>query len=120
MQCLTLERSPIALLSLGMRFLKCVSQVRESFRYTPRYLTLVVVFIFCTLTLKFMCLVIIVCLCLNIIISVLLAFNEILLLLSHWQRCFRSWFTCLFIFFLKIYYSRVDLYHLQNDLHSYV
>ena len=105
------ERNPIALMSLGMRFLKCVSQVRESFRYTPRYLTLVAVFIFCPLTLKTMCLVIIVCLCLNIIISVLLVFNEILLLLSHWQRCFRAWFTSFFVF-LKIYYCRVDLYHL--------
>ena len=52
--------------------------------YTPRYLTLVVVFIFCPLiTLKFMCFVTIICLCLNIIL-VLLAFNEILFLLSHW------------------------------------
>ena len=42
------EKASIALLNFGMRFLKCVSQVRELFRYTPRYLTLVV-FIFCPL-----------------------------------------------------------------------
>ena len=44
---LSWRESPIALMNFGMRFLKCVSQVRELFRYTPRYLTLV--FIFCPL-----------------------------------------------------------------------
>ena len=82
-----------------MKFVKCVSQMRKLFRHTARYLTLVVVSIFCPLTLKFSWLYIIVCLYLNIVILAVLAFNNILLLLNHWKRCFRSWFTCLFILF---------------------
>ena len=39
-------KEPIALLSFGIRLFKCVSHDNESFKKTPRYLTLVVGLIF--------------------------------------------------------------------------
>ena len=97
-----MESSPIALFSFVWRFLKWVSHVRELLRCMPRYFTLVFGLIFWSLTLKLSCLVIVLSLVLKIIISVLLAFRDILLLRNHWQRCFISWFICLFIFFKEL------------------
>ena len=67
--------------------------------FMPRYFTLVVGLIFWLLTLKLGCLVIVLFLVLKVMISVALAFRDILLLRNHSQRCFISWFICLLIFF---------------------
>ena len=75
-------------------------QLRNLFKISPRYLTLLILSIYWPLILKLRCLLMLDWdFGLNNIISVLLAFNDIIFALSQMFNSFKSWLMCLFIFF---------------------
>ena len=86
------DNSPDAVLNAVTSASICGYQLRCSCNRTPRYLTVVYVFILFPLILKFQCLVIVFTLGLNSKISVLLVLKLILFDLNQWIRSAKSWF----------------------------
>ena len=95
-----LESKPIARLSFFFRWVKWVLHSRNLLTTRLRYFTSLILSTRWPLILKFRCLAILAWdFGLNKIISVLLAFNDILFALSQVFRSFRLWLMCLFMFF---------------------
>ena len=121
-QGLIFDSKQFAIVSFHLIVSRLYLKERFSSRKKPKYFVLLSIFIFCPLILKFMFLMIFLFFDLNRRNSVLYAFSNILLALSHITIFLRSKLIFLLRDFsvkslLQIYLNRKHLNHQQSDEH---
>ena len=117
-KCHTLDNIALALFNLTATLLVCWFQFKFSSILTPKHFTESVSYFLLLFNFSFKVVSVCFLVDLKMTTSVLLTLNQILLTLSQYERCFKSWPTCLFRFLIgllkfKRFVSSAKLWTLQ-------